>query len=268
MSIVDLNKKKPRYAGFRDTKFVYPASIYKLFVALAVLNEVKVGRLTLNTRKIWISKKNAVDKRKEVPSDPRPLLKPGQRHSIKYLLDLMLTRSDNTAANTLIDVVTRERINRLIRRFGWRGSEVTRKFLSRDKEDPKYRKAKATVTTTRHLAEFFTLMNKCELLDATSSLTIENILGAQLDRTKIRAGLSLNALFFHKTGWFSYTNTKDKLVGVTGDCGIVSWMIAPDFSYEFVVSCIVVLPDAEGNKLLEKIGERLEELLFQGYGIT
>ncbi len=48
----------------------------------------------------------------------------------------MITRSDNSAANCLIDKATRPEINKMIDDLGWSGSEVTRKFLKRKYEDP------------------------------------------------------------------------------------------------------------------------------------
>ena len=52
----------------------------------------------------------------------------------------MITRSDNTAANCLIDFAQRPKINELLHSYGWQGSEVTRKFLKRPVEDEAYRK--------------------------------------------------------------------------------------------------------------------------------
>ena len=56
---------------------------------------------------------NDVDKSRELIYDPRPLLKNGDTVTINYLLDLMITRSDNTAANCLIDIAKRSRSIRL-----------------------------------------------------------------------------------------------------------------------------------------------------------
>jgi beta-lactamase class A len=253
--------KKPVYVGINDRKFVYPASIYKLFVAMGVLAEVKAERLSLK-QKVRVTKKNAIDTKKEVPSDKRPLLEAGQRETVRYLLDLMITRSDNTAANVLIDLVTRERINKLIRRYGWRGSEVTRKFLPRALEDPKYRAVKPTVTTTRHLAEFLYLLAVWQIVDVQSSYILTLLLRGQLDKSKIRAGLPVDALFFHKTGWYSFMRDIKKRginsekAGVTGDCGIVEW-----YRQTFVVCCIVTLPPEQGKEVLRRIGRSLPSIL-------
>jgi beta-lactamase class A len=255
LSVLDLSSDKPVYAGFQDRKFVYPASIYKLYIAMTVLREVEKGRLDLLETKVRITKRNIVSKVEEqVASDPRPLLTAGMRVQLCELLDLMITRSDNTAANTLVDLVTREKINRLIRRYGWQRSEVTRKFLPREAEDPKYREAKPTVTSTRHLTEFLYLMGWGNWGYSFTSF-LHDTLTLQRDETKISRGLPKTALFAHKTGWFSFRRD-GKLVGVTGDCGIVE-----DGKKHYIVSCIVVLPNKHGNRLLAQIGKRLHALM-------
>ena len=89
---------------------------------------------------------NDVDKSEEISYDPRPLLKDGDTVTVNYLLDLMITRSDNSAANCLIDIATRDSINKTMHENGWHGSEVTRKFLSRKYEDRGYDTIKGTET--------------------------------------------------------------------------------------------------------------------------
>jgi hypothetical protein len=75
---------------------------------------------------------------------------------VDELLDLMLSRSDNTSANVLIDLVGRDAINRFaVQRNGWRGSEVWRKFIPRSLEDPALGEIPQTLSCARHIAEFF-----------------------------------------------------------------------------------------------------------------
>ena len=135
IAIIDLSGKNPIIGGYNMDYFIYPASLYKIFIAAEALRQAEKGKINLN-KKIVISKINAVDKRKQIPCDKNKLLKAGQRVNMRYLLELMLSRSDNTAANCLIDLVGRESINRnIIKKYGWSGSEVTRKFLPRKFEN-------------------------------------------------------------------------------------------------------------------------------------
>lgn len=129
-----------------------------------------------------------------------PLLKTGDRESVDRLLDLMLTRSDNTAANCLIDLVSRESITRnIIHRYGWAGSEVTRKFLNRTKEREPYRFSETTMSCPRHLAEFFFLVEKNEMV---SPFVSEKLKSYMMRRNSARGFMfQPPTSFYGKSGW-------------------------------------------------------------------
>lgn len=157
-AVINLKTKEPEISGHNMDHFIYPASIYKIFIAAEILRKIEQKILNL-TDIIEIKDPNEVDK--DIKLFPkrnpyRPLLHAGDKVTIDYLLDLMLTRSDNTAANELMDIADREDINQnIILPNGWSGSDITRKFLNRLLEQKKYQKSKVTITTSRHIAEFF-----------------------------------------------------------------------------------------------------------------
>ncbi len=159
-AIINLKTSEPEISGYNMDEFVYPASIYKVFVGAEILRKADQKILNLSDI-IEIKYPNDVDKDlrlfpKTARKDDRPLLKVGDKVTIDYLLDLMFSRSDNTAANTLMDIAGRKDINNyIILPNGWNGSEVTRKFLDRLKEKKEYRVSRITVSNARHLAEFF-----------------------------------------------------------------------------------------------------------------
>lgn len=158
LAVIDLKSSELQVAGYNMDNFIYPASIYKVFIAAEILRQIDTGGKKLNDL-IEIKEVNEVDKDdprffpQSTHRDHRPLLKTGDNVTVDYLLDLMLTRSDNTAANVLLDVASRENINRnIILSNGCSGSEVKRKFLDRLKEEEEYRVSKITVSNARHLA--------------------------------------------------------------------------------------------------------------------
>jgi len=104
-AVIDLNSKHPVLGCVNCTNFIYPASIYKMYVAMEILRQVSNGNFSLSGQYI-VKPPNDVDKVKEISYDPRPLLRAGDTVTINYLLDLMITRSDNAAANCLIDIDT------------------------------------------------------------------------------------------------------------------------------------------------------------------
>lgn len=220
-AVIDLNNKKPILGCVNCTNLIYPASVYKMYVAMEILKQVSNGDFSLS--KLYIVKSpNDVDREKEISYDPRPLLKSGDTVTINYLLDLMITRSDNSAANCLIDVATRDSINKTIQQMGWYGSEVTRKFLSRKFEDPGYDTIRGTETSALHAADFMYKIYTNTLINPWVSMQMKALLGRQLDTTKLSLGLPHNVMYYHKTGWWGiYTND----VGIVTD-GKIKYIIA------------------------------------------
>ena len=121
-AVIDLTGKRPVFGGVNADNFIYPASVYKMYVAMEILKQVSKGAYVLSTPHI-VKPHNAVDKWREISFDPRPLLKAGDTVTINYLLDLMITRSDNSAANCLIDVATAKALMKQWRKMAGRAAK-------------------------------------------------------------------------------------------------------------------------------------------------
>jgi beta-lactamase class A len=153
LAVIDLTGNQPKLGGVNYDNFIYPASVYKMYVAAEILNQVSQGKYSLYEP--YVAKEpNIVDRSKQIDNDPRPLLKENDTVTVNYLLDLMITRSDNSASNCLIDVAQRKNIDSLLHNYNWYGSEVTRKFLKRKFEDPGYENIRGTETCALHAADF------------------------------------------------------------------------------------------------------------------
>jgi len=165
IAIIDLKESEPKIFGYNMEHFIYPASVYKIFIGVEMLRRIEIEDFSID-QMIEIKSPNDVDKDSKLfPGDTRKLLNIGDKVSIDYLLDLMLTRSDNTASNTLVDLVSRKSIiENIIHKYNWNGSEVTRKFLDRVKESKSYRFSETTKTCARHLAEFFYLIESEKMI--------------------------------------------------------------------------------------------------------
>lgn len=246
LAVVDLKGERPRLGGVNMTNLIYPASVYKLYVAAEVLEQVSAGRYSLSSPAV-VSFPNAVDLTKELPNDPRPLLREGDTVTVNYLLDLMVTRSDNTAANCLIDLAGRPDINAFIARQGWEGSEVTRKFLKRTYEDPGYERIRGTVTCALHAADCLYLISQDQLITPWVSQQMKTLLGRQLDTAKLAAGLPAWAMFYHKTGWFSTW---------TNDVGIVD-----DGSVRYVIACFLPLKEEDATPKLKELSRQVYDVM-------
>lgn len=253
LAVIDLTQKTPAFGGVNPGNFIYPASVYKMYVAAEVLNQISQGKYALNTSYI-VKSPNDVDRSKEIKSDPRPLLKNGDTVSINYLIDLMITRSDNSAANCLIDLAKRENINALINKYNWQGSEVTRKYLKRKFEDAGYEKIRGTETCALHAADFMYLIQTNKLVNPWVSMQLKSFLTRQLDNTKIAAGLPANTLFSHKTGWFSYW---------THDVGIVE-----DAKVSYIIACFLPIPEEKALPKMKELSKRVYNLFKTNNGTS
>lgn len=250
-AVIDLTGEKPVMGGVNEDNFIYPASVYKMFVAMEALKQISEGKYSLYDPYV-VHSPNDVDVSSEIAWDPRPLLHDGDTVTLGYLLDLMITRSDNSAANCLIDVTGRKNINYTIDSLGWEGSEVTRKFLSRKFEDPDYDTIRGTVTNALHAAEFMYRVEKNELVSPWVSMQMKSLLGRQLDTTKLARGLPREAMFYHKTGWWDvYTN----------DVGIVD-----DGDVRFVISLFTPVQEEKVRPLFKEVAAKVYVLIKNNQG--
>ena len=245
-AVIDLSGRRPVLGGVNFANFIYPASVYKIYVAMEILRQVSGGQYSLYKQYI-VPSPNDVDKTREISYDPRPLLKAGDTVTINYLLDLMITRSDNSAANCLIDIAHRKNINNTIHQEGWDGSEVTRKFLKRKLEDPGYDTIKSTATNALHAADFMYRIYTNELINSWVSQQMKALLGRQLDTMKLSTGLPTTAMFYHKSGWWSY---------YTHDVGIVD-----DGKIKYIIALFTPVTEQEVLPKLKLVSERVYRLI-------
>ena len=245
-AVIDLTGKKPLLGGVNFDNFIYPASVYKMYVAMEILKQAGNGEYSLFQPYI-VKSPNDVDRSREIRLDPRPLLRDGDTVTINYLLDLMITRSDNSASNCLIDIANRNRINQTMKEYGWQGSEVTRKFLKRAFEDPGYDTVRSTETCALHAADFMYKIYQQQLVSPWVSMQLQALLGRQLDTSKLSTGLPSHAMFYHKTGWWSiYTN----------DVGIVD-----DGKIKYIISVFTPVREEAVRPRLKELSRRVYELI-------
>ena len=246
LAVIDLTSDQPKLGGVNFDNFIYPASVYKMYVAAEILHQVSENNYSLY--ETYVAKEpNVVDRSKQIDNDPRPLLKDGDTVNVNYLLDLMITRSDNSAANCLIDIAQRKNIDSLLHYYNWYGSEVTRKFLKRKFEDPGYEKIRGTETCALHAADFMYKIYTNSLVNEWVSLQMKTLLGRQLDKSKLATGLPGNAMFYHKTGWFS---------DWTNDVGIVI-----DGNVKYIIACFIPLEEDLALSKFKELSEKVYGLI-------
>lgn len=251
-AVIDLVTDTPVIGGVNMDNFIYPASLYKMYVAMEVLNQIEQGMHSLSEPYI-VKSPNDVDIMKEISWDPRPLLYDGDTVTLNYLLDLMITRSDNSAANCLIDVGRRENINKTMHQIGWFGSEVTRKYLPRKYEDAGYDTIRGTVTCALHAADFMFKVYTNTLISPWVSQQMKVLLGRQLDTRKLSRGLPHNVMFYHKSGWWSFFTT---------DVGIVD-----DGKIKYVIALLTPVAEEDVRERMKELSRRVYELMQRKYNL-
>lgn len=101
---------------------LYPASMIKTPLAMVAYHEVAAGRLDPDAR-YDVAPENMTTNDK-----PSPLV-PGYRATVRELIELMITISDNVATNIFFDILGRERATRIAAdAFGLRRTAFHRKL--------------------------------------------------------------------------------------------------------------------------------------------
>jgi len=141
---------------YNESKLMYAASLPKIFIAAEVFRQCELNVLNINN-KILVKNINIV-------RDPQSLKKINNNEldcfekevSILELVEKMLIKSSNTAANELIDITNRENINKyILKPNGWEEANIYRKFLPRAKEEIRYKDSQSMVVSSSIIAEFF-----------------------------------------------------------------------------------------------------------------
>lgn len=200
-TVIAITEKKPVVIAYHPSRFMYPASVSKLFIAAEVLRQVETGSLHME-QIIALDNKNIVGDPLGINSTRTPKISlSGESASINLLIEAMLFDSSNTAANVLIDVVGRENINKhIINKHNWKGSEITRKYISRKKEDIEYKKSSMTASCTMHLAEFLFLVESNKLITKFVSESIKHYLSKNIDTDDISLEILEFKNYYNKIG--------------------------------------------------------------------
>ncbi len=177
-----------------------PASTAKAFVLVEAFRQKQLGLVNFDQR-VVIKKENVVPT--ELESNDYQPLREGNRATIRELVYTMAVQSDNTALNTLFDVLDRRNINNTLKKYGIDNTVVGEKLnldgnqLAIDKEVQGRQENK---TTAADLANLFTLLYKKSIPGSDEILTI---LKQQKFKDMIPSLIPQDVLIAHKTGFSS-----------------------------------------------------------------
>jgi beta-lactamase class A len=161
---------------------VQTASVIKLPIMLEAFHQKKEGKLDL-AKRIPLAKDDQVD-----GSGVLTFLQPGLEPTVEDAIVLMMTLSDNTATNLVIDQVTIPAVNARIAALGLRDTYLYKKVFKPPggpvpADQKKFGLGK---TTAREMGEVMAAIARCELSDQALCDRMVAIMRNQQDATMIR----------------------------------------------------------------------------------
>lgn len=237
--LVDFSDRAhPRVAGWKEDNFLYPASTYKMYVVGEAIRQVVAGTIKIDD-KVTVKENNI---------RTGTALKAGQEVTVSEILRLVTQESDNSAANEAIDLVDRRRASALMRALGCEGSDVTRKFLPRDREDAGYKDIASTTTNAQHLATFLWAVETGAIGGGRGRGLIKGYLGMnQTALKRFRAGLPASATLYSKTGTWNI---------FTSEAGIIE-----DGDVRYILCALTAVEDTDAEAKLAALTKGVHELL-------
>jgi beta-lactamase class A len=121
----------------------------------------------------------------------------GKTESIRTLVKLMITSSSNLATNILVEKVTADRINDLMRMLGTENVKVLRGV----EDGPAYAKGMNNAATAQGLMSLLVQLAEKRVVSPEASDEMIHVLLAQKHNKAIPAGLPHGVQTAHKTGW-------------------------------------------------------------------
>jgi len=166
------------------------ASMVKVPIMAACLKAAEEGRLSLRD--------DLTLKRSDKATGSGVLRRKatGSAYTIEQLVELMVTHSDNTAANMLIDLLGFDYLNQTFREMGLERTKLSRKmmdFRSRDKGIENY-------TSAREMADILEMIYRKGCVDSSVSEKSLEFLKSQKVNDRIPKLLPKDTIVAHKTG--------------------------------------------------------------------
>lgn len=170
------------------------------------------------------------------------------RYTLEELLYWMITISDNTATNVLLDTVGMDAVNACCASLGLKNTLCRRKML----DFQAARAGRDNITTAQDQRRLFFLLQEEQILTPELCHTALDILSRQRHMSVMLRYIPDRLVFAHKTGG---------LDGVTHDCGIFLSLSRPLYAGIFTWNG----PSPDGDPGQKKFVGRLGKAIFDTY---
>jgi beta-lactamase class A len=244
----DTNGSAPLISQIRGASVVYPASVIKLTVMAEVEHQIEQGLLSLDTPLTVGPEDDTCD---SLPSgDTRPTLHAGDTQNVRFLLDVMITRSDNSATNTLIERVGRGNVTSYMATIGLPNLQLHRKVYGCDPiEDTAWDGVHMNTMTALETAKYYELVldGGPGFVGEEARTRMQKTLSEQRYKGGIGKFLPEDSVYMSKTGDTS---------SVTHDAGIILWR-----GRRYIVAAFTELRPSVGRPRLQELGRRITDIM-------
>ena len=181
--------------GINSSKLFPSASLVKVPIMAAVYAAEKEGKLKL-TDELAVERKEKVRSHSKIYR-----ARNGRKFQIDYLVEQMITKSDNTATNMIVDALGFGYLNQKFTEFGLKNTDLRRGVM-----DLKWRKAGIeNYTTAEDMALLLEKIYNGELVSREASAKMLETLKRQKVNDRLPRGLPTNLVVAHKTGLLNDT---------------------------------------------------------------
>ncbi|HNW93496.1 MAG TPA: class A beta-lactamase-related serine hydrolase [bacterium] len=188
MYIKDL--RSGRVISYRDRVTMPSASLVKLPVMVAVYRAIAAGQLTRDTRI------KMLERHKVSGCGPTAGVPNGQTQTVRELLENMITISDNTATNILVEQVGMDAVNRVCREHGLFQTDMIRDVMDLESRD----RGVENLTSARDMGQYFEMLERGEFIGHDYCAEMRAILLRNKLRDRIPRFLPIELPIAHKTG--------------------------------------------------------------------
>lgn len=185
-----------------NNKQMPSASVIKLYIMAEAFNQAKKGGIKFD-EKIVLENSMKCGGTGSLQGSPE-----GTQKTIRQLVELMITESDNTATNIMIGKLGMDNINTTIIKLGFKDTVLRRKMM--DMESVKA--GKDNYTSVNDLINFFDMLYNGKCIGKDEDNEMLSILKKQKNNFKIPRLLPKGTVVAHKTGEFDT---------ISNDAGIV-----------------------------------------------
>lgn len=221
---------------------IFPAaSLAKVAILVEVARQVSQGQLVWTTR--YTLPKGARVPSSGVIAD----LSPDLALSLHDLAFLMITISDNSAANMLLDLVGMDAVNAHMRQLGLNATRIERRFM----DFVARQQGRDNWTTAGNMARLFALICNHKLPESERMI---DILLRQNDYMLLPGYWGEDLPFAHKTG---------DLVGVSHDAGILFPPRSTNYGDVTPLVVVVLTSEQEDQPFTRYTLARIGRLLYQ-----